>query len=156
MHQALCALREPAPPLSVTVDAYVAARFEHDLEIPAIDRVVGPPAVDDTPFLPHDDDELTVDEPWLTAHGRLDEGRAWRVQPARDAPPERARSAGTDGVAGCAHRRERVGRVLRAISRCPPAYTSRGTTSALVSGIRDHGATSTTLPTAPPPALART
>ena len=35
-------------------------------------------------------------------------------------------------------------------------HTSRGTTSALASGIRDQGATSTTLPTAPPPALART
>jgi hypothetical protein len=46
--------------------------------------------------------------------------------------------------------------VHRAIpDRCLP-YTSRGTTSARVSGIRDHGATSTTPPTAPPPALART
>lgn len=37
-----------------------------------------------------------------------------------------------------------------------PPYSSRGTNSARASGIRDHGATSTTLATAPPPVLAFT
>src|SRR6185503_3155490 len=126
-----------------------------DLEVAAVDRVIRPPAVDDTPLLPHDDDELAVDEPRLATQVRLDERRAGRIQPAGNAA-----SDGVDpdcaGSLGTVHLRAEAGRVHRAILPCPSTYTSRGTTSALASGIRDQGATSTTLPTAPPPALART
>ena len=41
-------------------------------------------------------------------------------------------------------------------SRSSPGYSSRGTNSARASGIRDHGATSTTAQTDPEPVLART
>ena len=44
-------LREPAAGVLVAVDADVAARLEDDLEITAIDWLLGPPAVDDAPLL---------------------------------------------------------------------------------------------------------
>jgi len=92
----------------------VLAALEDDVEIPPIDRILCPPAVDDTPLLADQLDRQTIDETRRPVCMRLDEGGARLIQ------------------------------------------SSRGTNSARASGIRDHGATSTTLATAPPPVLAFT
>jgi hypothetical protein len=44
-------LREPRAALSVAVDDDVLARLEHEVEVAAVDGLVGPPAVDDPPLL---------------------------------------------------------------------------------------------------------
>src|SRR6185503_2588737 len=83
------------------------------------DRLLGPPAIDDAPFLAHDRHELAVDDTGLSPTRRLHERGPRGVQASRDT---------SDG----AHR------------------TSRGTTNARVSGIRDHGAKSVGEPMVPP------
>src|SRR5581483_11840997 len=108
------ALREPRSVLLVAVDDRVLAALQHDFEVAAVDRLVGPPAVDDAPLLAHDRDAGAVHEPRHTRSVRFDERRPGCVQ------------------------------------------SSRGTSSARASGIRDHGATSTTDETPPAPTAART
>src|SRR3954453_23905503 len=56
-------LREPRLELLVAEDDAVLAGLEHDLEIAAVDRLLRPPAVDDTPFLAHDGDGCALDRP---------------------------------------------------------------------------------------------
>jgi len=92
----------------------VLAALEHDLEVAAQHRLLGPPAVEHTPLLAEHGDRLMVDLARRPVDARLDARRTRRVQ------------------------------------------SSRGTNSARVSGIRDQGATSTTVQTEPEPVLART
>ena len=110
--QPLAALREPSASLEVVEDDAPLAALEHEVEVAAADGVLGPPAVDDAPLLPHEHHRAAVHPPRRPVEAGLDERRLRRVQ-------------------------------------------SRGTRSARRSGIRDHGATSTTVHTAPDPALAR-
>src|SRR5438876_483454 len=56
-------LAEPHAGLPVAVDADVLAALEDDFEVAPVDRLVGPPAIDHTPFLTDERDELTVHHP---------------------------------------------------------------------------------------------
>ena len=103
--------------LVVVKDDDVLAALEHDVEVAAVDRLLGPPAVEDAPLLADQLDRQAIDETRRPVCSRLDEGGARLIE---------------------------------------SPYSSRGTKSARASGIRDHGATSTTLATAPPPVLAFT
>ena len=103
--------------LVVVEDDDVLAALEHNVEVAAVDGLLGPPAVDDPPLLSDQLDRQTIDKTRRPVCSRLDEGGARLIE---------------------------------------PRYSSRGTNSARASGIRDHGATSTTLATAPPPVLAFT
>src|SRR5438128_2545213 len=114
MRHLSCSLGEPAAALFVAEDDRVLARLEHDLEVAARKRLLGPPAVDDTPLLTNELDCLPIDDARRTRARLLHERRPRRVQP------------------------------------------SCGTNSALDSGIRDHGATSTIVFTEPGPVDART
>src|SRR5262249_13392869 len=105
---------EPCFALPVVEDDAVLARLQDEVEVAPVDRLLGPPAVYDAPFLAHHRDARPVDCPWDAVEVGLDERRPRGVQ------------------------------------------SSRGTSSARCSGIRDHGATSTTVQIAPWPALART
>ena len=100
--------------LVVVEDDDVLAALEYNVEVAAVDGLLGPPAVDDPPLLSDQLDRQTIDKTRRPVCSRLDEGGARLIQ------------------------------------------SSRGTNSARASGIRDHGATSTTLATAPPPVLAFT
>jgi hypothetical protein len=103
-------------------DDGVLSRFQDDVEIPAVDRLFGPPPVDHAPLLAHERDRPAVDLPGGPVEVRLDDGRLRLVQAPGGAS----------------------------------AYSSLGTNMARVSGIRDQGATSTTVATEPGPVLART
>ena len=56
------ALAEPAAVLVVVEDDHVLAALEDDVEVPAIDRLLGPPAVEHAPLLADHLDRQTVDE----------------------------------------------------------------------------------------------
>jgi hypothetical protein len=103
-------------------DDRVLAVLEDDVEVPAMDGLLGPPTIDDAPFLAHERDRAAVDLPGRAVEVDLDDCRPRLVQPARSTS----------------------------------AYSSLGTNMALVSGILDQGATSTTVATEPGPVLART
>ena len=70
---------EPALLVSVTVDADVSPALEDDLEVAPVDRLLRPPAIDDTPLLTHERHLLTVHGPRRPARPRLDERRPWRI-----------------------------------------------------------------------------
>src|SRR5947208_2490182 len=74
-------LAEPHAGLPVAVDADVLAALEDDFEVAPVDRLVGPPAIDHTPFLTDERDELTVHHPRGAAELRLDERSPRSVQP---------------------------------------------------------------------------
>src|SRR5581483_11688473 len=95
-------------------DDGVLSRFEHEVEVAAVDGLVGPPAVDDAPLFAHGADVLAVHAARRAVGVCLDERRSGCVQ------------------------------------------SSRGTSSARASGMRDHGATSTTVETPPAPTAAFT
>src|SRR5581483_7369319 len=107
-------LGEPRPRVAVVVDDGVLPRLEHEVEVPAVHRLLRPPAVDDAPLLAERRDVLPVHATRRAVGVRLHERGPGRVQ------------------------------------------SSRGTSSARVSGMRDHGATSTTVETPPAPTAART
>src|SRR5687768_2751223 len=98
-------LAEPSSALLVAEDHRALPAVEHDLEIAAMDRVLRPPAVDDSPFLADERDPLPIHSTRRPVSPDLDDRRARLV------------------------------------------YSSRGTNSARDSGMRDHGATSTTVQT---------
>src|SRR4029079_9277300 len=54
------ALGIPTAASTVVEDDRVLAALEHDLEVAAHDGVLGPPAVDDAPFLAHERDGAVV------------------------------------------------------------------------------------------------
>ena len=81
-HQASGVLGEPALRLGVAVDADVPSALEDDLEVVAVDGLVRPPAVDDTPLLAHERDVLAVDNVRRPARRCLHERRAWSIQTA--------------------------------------------------------------------------
>jgi hypothetical protein len=60
--------------LVVVEDDHVLAALEHDVEVPAVDRLLGPPAVDDSPLLPDQLDRQTIDETRRPVGFRFDEG----------------------------------------------------------------------------------
>jgi hypothetical protein len=60
--------------LVVMENDHVLATHEHDVEIPAVDRLFGPPAVDDAPLLADQLDGKAIDETWRPVGMRLDEG----------------------------------------------------------------------------------
>jgi hypothetical protein len=62
--------------LVVVEDDDVLAALQHDIEITTVDRVLRPPAVDDTPFLPDQLDRQAIDETRRPVCSRLDEGGA--------------------------------------------------------------------------------
>ena len=127
---ALRPLREPAARSRSRKTQTFSSGLEHDLEVAAVDRLLRPPAVDDTPFLAHERD-------------------AWRLTTGACRRHAVSTSAGRG-----AFKRPALGTLQG--EAASPRHTSRGTTSARVSGIRDHGATSTTAQTEPEPVLART
>jgi hypothetical protein len=58
----------------VVKDDDVLAALEHDVEVAAVDRLLGPPAVDDAPLLADQLDRQTIDETRRPVGSRLDEG----------------------------------------------------------------------------------
>src|SRR5829696_8975280 len=68
-------LAEPAARLLVAEDARVPARLQHEVEVAAVERVLGPPAVDDAPLLADECDPLAVDTERHADRARLDERR---------------------------------------------------------------------------------
>jgi hypothetical protein len=60
----------------VVEDDDVLAALEHDIEITAVDRLLGPPAVDDAPLLADQLDRKTIDETRRPVCSWLDEGVA--------------------------------------------------------------------------------
>src|ERR687898_1386775 len=87
-------LAEPGAGLLVAEDARVPARLEHEIEVAAIERVLGPPAVDDAPLLADERNPFAVDTDRHADRTRLDERRPRRVDPPRRAraqhpPPSR-------------------------------------------------------------------
>ena len=60
--------------LVVVEDDDVLAALEHDVEIAAIDRLLGPPAVDDPPLFPDQLDYEAIDETRRPVCFWLDEG----------------------------------------------------------------------------------
>src|SRR5439155_23274475 len=108
------ALAEPALGFLVAVDDCVLPAFEDDVEVAPVNGLLGPPAIDDAPFLTDERDRPAVDLPRRPVETRLDERRPGSVQ------------------------------------------SSRATSSARCSGMRDQGATSTTVHTPPSPVLAFT
>src|SRR4029078_10118847 len=58
---ALRTLGAPGARVVVVVDDGVLSRLEDEVEVPAMDGLVGPPAVDDAPLLADDADALPVD-----------------------------------------------------------------------------------------------
>jgi len=69
------ALAEPAAGIFVPEDDRVLAAFEDHVEIAPLHRVVGPPAIDDAPFLTDERDRPAVDLPRRPVEVRLDESR---------------------------------------------------------------------------------
>jgi hypothetical protein len=138
-------LGEPATALFVAEDDGVLPRVEHELEVAPHDRLLRPPAVDYTPLLAHERDRLSVHQMRNSRRVRLDQGGPRRIQSSRGTSagepmvPPRAPSFGSYGT-----------------NLVFFGYSSFGTNSARASGIRDHGATSTTVFTEPEPVLART
>src|ERR1700722_4261537 len=57
----LGALGEPRAALPVAIYAGILPRLEHELELAAFDRLVGPPPIDDPPLLAHERDSSPVD-----------------------------------------------------------------------------------------------
>jgi hypothetical protein len=60
--------------LVVVEDDHVLAAFEHDVEVAAVDRLLGPPAVDDSPLFSDQFDDEAIDETRRPVCLRLDEG----------------------------------------------------------------------------------
>ena len=60
--------------LVVVEDHYVLAALEHDVEVAAIDRLLGPPAVDHAPLLANQLHRQTIDETRRPVGLRLDKG----------------------------------------------------------------------------------
>jgi hypothetical protein len=58
----------------VVEDDDVLAALEHEVEVAAVDRVLGPPAVDDAPLLADQLDRQTIDETRRPVGSRLDQG----------------------------------------------------------------------------------
>ena len=116
--QASGALREPTGPFAVSVDAHVPAGLEHHLEMPAVEQLVGPQAVD---------------------HGAI-RGRPSRALEVHE-PRYAASAVSTSAGQGAFNRPATLSTV---------GINVRGATRALVSGMRDHSATSTNTPTALP------
>jgi hypothetical protein len=58
----------------VVKDDDVLAALEHDVEVAAVDGLLGPPAVNDTPLLADHLDRQTIDETRRPVGSRLDEG----------------------------------------------------------------------------------
>ena len=165
----LCALTEPSLRLPVEKHDRVLAGCQDDIEVAAIDRLLRPPAVDDAPLLTHQRDLLPVHGAWRTVEVRLHESPLGRVKAAcrrghrlshpglAAAPAEatgRAAQVGATFNGGASA--TSAARPLGGIASDATVQSSRGTSSALCSGIRDQGATSTTEHTAPEPAPART
>src|SRR3954467_12344639 len=82
-HLRSSSLGEPRPLLSVGEDDRVLAAREDEVEVAPIDRLLRPPAVDDTPFLTHEGDLLTIHAPRRPIDMRLNQGRLRRVQSSR-------------------------------------------------------------------------
>jgi hypothetical protein len=61
--------------LVVVEDDDVLAALEHDVEVAAVDRLLGPPAVDDAPLLADQLDRQTIDETRRPVGSWLDKGR---------------------------------------------------------------------------------
>jgi hypothetical protein len=77
------ALAEPRAALLVAEDDDVLARFQDDLEVAPLNGLVGPPAVDDAPFLTDQRHALAVDEPGHARTRRHDERSVRLVQSSR-------------------------------------------------------------------------
>src|SRR5947207_8043068 len=77
------ALAQPGPSPLVPIDNGVLPAFEDDVEVPTLDGLCGPPAVDDAPFLTHDCDRPTIDHPRRPVELLLDRDRPWGVQSSR-------------------------------------------------------------------------
>ena len=75
----LSALAEPVLLLTVEKDHDVLATREHDVEVAAVDRLLRPPAVDDSPLLTEERDLLPIDAPRRPVDVRLDERLLRRV-----------------------------------------------------------------------------
>jgi hypothetical protein len=60
--------------LVVVEDDHVLAALEHDVEVAAAHRLLGPPAVDDTPLFSDQFDYETIDETRRPVGLRLDQG----------------------------------------------------------------------------------
>jgi hypothetical protein len=60
--------------LVVVEDDDVLAALQHDIEVPTVDRVLRPPAVDDAPLLPDHLDRQAIDETRRPVCSWLDEG----------------------------------------------------------------------------------
>jgi hypothetical protein len=60
--------------LVVVEDDDVLAALEDDVEVPAVDRLLGPPAVEYAPLLPNQLDRQAVDETRRPVCSWLDEG----------------------------------------------------------------------------------
>jgi hypothetical protein len=60
--------------LVVVEDDDVLAALEHEVEVAAVDRLLGPPAIDDTPLLSDQLDRQTIDETRRPVCLWLDEG----------------------------------------------------------------------------------
>jgi hypothetical protein len=58
----------------VMEDDDILATFEHDVEVPPVDRLLGPPAVDHAPLLADQLDRQSIDETRRPVSLRLDEG----------------------------------------------------------------------------------
>jgi hypothetical protein len=69
------ALRVPRAVLAVEVDDGVLAGLEHEVEVAAVDGLVGPPTVDDPPLLADERDVLPVDAARRAVSVALDERR---------------------------------------------------------------------------------
>src|SRR5581483_747602 len=83
-------LREPPPSRAVVEDDGALAGLEHDLEVAADDRLLGPPAVEDAPFLAHQRDLPVVDLPRRPVEARLDAGDPRLAQSSRGTSSARA------------------------------------------------------------------
>jgi hypothetical protein len=79
MRPGLGALAEPALRLSVQKHDRVLAAREDDIEVTPVDRLLRPPAIDDTPLLPHERYLLPVHAPRRSIDMRLDERSLWGV-----------------------------------------------------------------------------
>src|SRR5581483_1992806 len=140
---------------------HVLTALEHDLEVPARDRLLPPPAVEDTPLLANRRDRLAVHPRGGPVERLLDERRPRLVQPlgasgdTGDPVVFPLISSFTRSTTGSTGGQARPGR-RKHLDCLFEHHQSRGTSSERCSGSRDHGATSTTVATAPAPALART
>jgi hypothetical protein len=67
-------LAEPAAVLVVVEDDDVLAALEHDVEVAAVHRILGPPAVDDPPLFPDQLDYEAINEARRPVGLRLDQG----------------------------------------------------------------------------------